>query len=283
MSDRMDNMTVVSLSSGILLFDLRSGERSNCRSSSSSGFMDPYQRCALLFAMYQTSLECSGDGIGMLDLGVESISFHPNQEADALIVLSFRSDFDEELRRRIAMSISKLFAAQDINSQNSPRASSVTKLRIEIKLYLDSLLLEKADKLSSFLLPNSIEADRNLCIYYEREDVAVENSNVDKSKEKIDSIPGASPTATLLHKNTGVPGSNTPNRRGRFFRISASGSDTSGDSKFTTPVAPTKANWVNTIKSILGLRNRSGSADSSSKGGPNKESEFNVHKFSLIL
>ena len=76
----MDNMTVVSLSSGILLFDLRSGERSNCRSSSSSGFMDPYQRCALLFAMYQTSLECSGDGIGMLDLGVESISFHPNQE-----------------------------------------------------------------------------------------------------------------------------------------------------------------------------------------------------------
>ena len=45
-------------------------------------------------------------------------------------------------------------------------------------------------------------------------------------------------------------------------------------------MAPTKANWVNTIKSILGLRNRSGSADSSSKGGPNKESEFNVHKFS---
>ena len=136
----MNNATVVSLSSGILLFDLHSSDESVVTSSSSSSsytssdFMDPYQRCALLFALYQTSLESSDSGIGTLNLGVESLCFFPNQEADALIVLSVRSDFDEELKRRIASGISSHFA-RGINSQSSPRASSIKQLKLEIKVF----------------------------------------------------------------------------------------------------------------------------------------------------
>ena len=292
--DKMNNVTVLSLSSGILLFDLCTSEQ-NCNvppssfpsssgsSSSSSNSMDPIQRCALLFAMYQTSLECSDNGIEILNLGEDSFSFFPNHEADALIVLTFRSDFDEELRQRIAMSVSKLFANQGINSQSSPRASSIKQLKAEIKLYLHSLLLEKADKLSALLLPNGTEADRNLLCYYEKEDVIAKGSHGDKhdkNRDKADGVSDPTYASTNSKVKISANATNNPNRRGRFFTLSSMGNDANQGDKFTSPVAPTKATWVNTIRSILGLRSRPRSRGSSPKEVPNKDNKYNVNNVS---
>ena len=59
------------------------------------------------------------------------------------------------------------------------------------------------------------------------------------------------------------------NRRGRFFTIASPKNNeinVNDGSRFTTPVAPTKASWVNTIRSILGLRSRYNVPNCSTQG-----------------
>ena len=235
----MNSMLILSLSSGILLLNFQSLQHDDNPSGafeSTSNNIDPYQRAALLFAMYQTSLEVSHGGLSSLLFGGEALYFKCDRHADSLIVLSTRQDFNHDIARYITMWMSESFSLQGMSTQNSPRASSVRSYRQEVRLFLRSLLLENAAFLTSLLLP-SCNVNRNLFVMYKKEDILAK----DVLGTKVSAILPAELPSTGEHVDSN--NAHTTPHKDRFHESSSPSERT---------IIP--YHWVNAIRSMLGMK-----------------------------
>ena len=92
----MNFATVLSLSSGILLFNLP---------KQSVAGVDPYQRAAVFFVLYLTSIEISslgsGEGLRRIVQDEQTLHFYADEGQDLLVVLSTSLLFSEPIAERI--------------------------------------------------------------------------------------------------------------------------------------------------------------------------------------